>query len=90
MNLQEQFKVIFYSITYGMFFLASYILFRKLQLKKKIFKILLEFIFCIFHIILFYYLLYKINFGVITVYAILFLFVGGFFCHLLYFKNERH
>lgn len=90
MNLSLQFKSLFYSFIYGMFFLYTYKLFRHLILKNKIVKVILEFLFCLIHVILFYYFLYKINNGILSFYLAIFLSLGMFFCKILYFNDKNH
>lgn len=89
MNLESQFKVIFYSFIYGMFFVFSLKLFKMINLKKKIIKVVGELLFCFSHIIIFYYLLYKIDYGILNYYIVIFLIGGGVFCQLLYFSDKN-
>lgn len=90
MGLENQFKVIFYSFIYGMFFLVTLRLMKLIKIRKKILKIIIEFFFCFIHVIIFYFLLYKINYGSLNYYMIIFLILGGLFCQLLYFKDNNH
>ena len=90
MSLENQFKVIFFSFIYGMFFLTAYQILMNVVSKKKIIKILSFFLFCIINVLIFYFLLYKINYGMLSYYIIIFLILGMFFCHLLYFKDNNH
>lgn len=89
MNLETQFKVIFYSFVYGMFFIATFKGLKKIKLKKNFFKVLLELLFCFFHAITFYFLLYRIDYGILGYYIIVFVILGGIFCQLLYFKDKN-
>lgn len=89
MILENQFKVIFYSFIYGMFFVATLKALKLIKIKKKILKIFNEFFFCFTHVTVFYFLLYKINYGNLNYYMIIFLFLGGIFCQLLYFKDNN-
>ena len=88
MSLEEQFKVIFYSFIYGMFYYATFKFLKKICFKKRIFKFLVQFLFSILHVILFYFLLFLINGGIINYYNLIFLVIGMFFCHFLYFKKD--
>lgn len=90
MSLENQFKVIFYSFIYGMLFLSTYKILKRLKFKKNILKIIMEFLFCILHAILFYFLLYKINNGMLSFYILIFLILGGLFCQLLYFNDKKY
>lgn len=90
MNLEEQFKVIFYSFVYGMFFLATIKCLKKIPFKKVAIRFIVSLAFMLSHVSLFYYLLYKINGGMLSFYIILFLSFGAFFCQLLYFGDKKH
>lgn len=90
MELVEQFKVIFYSFIYGMFFLSTYKILKRFKFKNNVLKIIIEFLFCIGHVSLFYFFLYKINSGILTFYIIIFLIIGSIFCHLLYFSDKKY
>ena len=89
MSLDDQFKVIFFSFIYGMFFLASLKVLNLIKFKRKPVKILGELIFCFLHVIIFYFLLYKINYGILNYYIVIFLVCGGLFCQLLYFTDKK-
>lgn len=89
MNLEDQFKVIFYSFIYGMFFITTLKILKLFKFSKKTVKIISEFLFCVLHIIIFYYLLYKIDYGILNYYIVIFLLLGGLFCQLLYFKDKK-
>ena len=89
MTLEEQFKVLFYSFIYGMFFLSSLSLFNLIKIKKKIVKFMLEILFVLSHVIIFYLLLYKINYGVLSFYIFLSFIFGILFCKVLYFSNTK-
>lgn len=87
MNLEEQIKVIFYSFSYGMFYYTTFKFLRKIKFKKNTLKYIVEFLFSIFHVIIYYLLLFLINGGTINYYNFIFLFTGMLFCHLLYFRQ---
>jgi len=89
MELQEQFKVIFYSFIYGMFFITTLRVFKHIMIKNKFIKFFLELIFCLLHSSLFYYLLYNINRGILNYYIIIFLIIGAYFCKLFYFNDKK-
>lgn len=88
MILSEQIRVIFYSFIYGMFFLTTLNYYKKIKINKK-FLILFDFIFLICHISLFYYLLYKINSGMLSLYIGICFVAGCFFCQFLYFNDKK-
>lgn len=90
MNLEEQFKVILYSFSYGMILFFMYKLFKMIIFKKKLLKYIYQLIFCTLNVVLFYFLLYKINNGILNFYIFLFLLLGVFFCKVFYFDKEKH
>lgn len=90
MNLETQFKVIFFSFIYGMFFMYTFNLLKKMNLKRKLIKYMFEFLFCILHISLFYFLLYKINYGILNYYIFIFLVLGGIFCKVFYYNDKNY
>ena len=89
MNLENQFKVIFFSFIYGMLFFMVYKVLINVIFKRNIIKILSFFLFCIINVLFFYFLLYRINYGMLSYYIIIFLILGMLFCHLLYFKDNN-
>lgn len=89
MALDVQFKVVFYSFIYGMFYVYTYKLLRKIKSKSKVIIIIFESLFCFCHLVLFYYLLYLINKGIITTYIIIFFVLGSIFCKVLYFNDKK-
>ena len=89
MNIYEQIKVLFFSFIYGMFLMSSLSIYKKLKINKRIIKFLSELLFCLSSMFIFYYLLYKINNGVLSIYIFIMLFLGVFFCKVLYFNNRN-
>lgn len=89
MNLELQFKVIFYSFIYGMFFFFTLKLLKLIKLKKNKYRFFVELLFFMSHTTLFYYLLYKINNGIINTYIFILFILGMFFCHFLYFGDKK-
>lgn len=89
MNLEEQFKVIFYAFIYGMLFVSTYKLLKKLKFKRIVFKLISEFLFCNIHLLIFYFFLYKINSGILNMYVFIFLVLGGMFCKVFYFGDKK-
>lgn|GEM_PF-5788630 len=89
MDLESQFKVLFYSFIYGILFVSTYKLLRMIKFKKKFLKYLSELFFCLLHLSLFYFLLYKLNYGMLSIYIFLFLILGGLFCHSFYFGDKK-
>ena len=90
MNLAEQFRIIFYSFLYGIFFFSTLHYFKKIKFGKIIIKLMIETIFFIAHTILFYFLLFKINSGMLSMYIVIFMMIGIIFCKVLYYpaKND--
>lgn len=72
-----------------MFFIATLKILKTINFKKKIMKVLCELLFCFFHVVIFYLLLYKIDYGILNYYIVLFLIIGGLFCQLLYFLGKN-
>lgn len=89
MNLESQFKVLFYSFIYGMFFVATYKALRLIKFKKKVLRWITELTFCLAHLFLFYFFLYKLNNGMLSAYTFIFLVLGGLFCQLFYFGDKN-
>lgn len=89
MELEEQFKVVFYSFLYGMFFITTLKTLKFVKINNKIIKFIIELMFCLLHSSLFYYLLYNINKGILNYYIIIFLIVGAYFCKLFYFGDKK-
>ena len=89
MILEEQIKVIFYSFIYGILFLGLYKSFNFKKIKRKNIKSFASFLFCILNAILFYFILYKINNGILNYYIVIFFIIGVFFCKVLYFGDKK-
>lgn len=60
-----------------------------LKVKNVIYKFIFQLIFFVLHVSLFYLLLYKINGGMLSFYIVIFLILGIFSCHLLYFNDKK-
>lgn len=90
MNLELQFKVIFYCFIYGILFFSTLKLVKRIKIKNILYKFLIELLFIVSHTLLFYFLLYKINGGILNFYVFLFLIFGSFFCKVFYFSNKNH
>ena len=72
MILEEQIKIIFISFIYGILFYSGYKLLKCVKIKKRIIRYIIELVFCILNSFLFYYLIYKINGGILSYYIIIF------------------
>lgn len=84
MILSVQIKVIFYSFMYGMLYYCL-LNFLKKNKYKKVFIYLVNIILSV----IFYYLLYKINNGELSIYIFIFLIIGVIFSKLFYFSNKN-
>ena len=89
MILEEQIKIIFLSFIYGILFYSGYKLLKHIKIKKRITRYVIELIFCVMNSLLFYYLIYKINGGILSYYIFIFVIIGNLFCHLLYFNEKK-
>lgn len=77
MPLQVQSLTLFVSFLYGMFFeVTLYFSSNFIYHKNYVFRIISTFIFVMLHIILYFSILERINYGVVHIYAILCLFAG--------------
>lgn len=85
MNLTVQFKVIFFSFIYGMFFYWTLYFASRIKYKVIIKNILFFFL----HTIVFYYLLYKVNAAILNIYIPVFFIFGALFCKVLYFNDKN-
>ena len=72
-----------------MFFLSTLRYFRMIVINNTIAKFLLELLFLLLHVSFFYFLLYKINNGVLSIYIGICFVFGCFFCHLLYYGDKK-
>lgn len=84
MILSIQIKVLFYSFMYGVLYYCS-LKFLKYLKCKKVFIYIINIILSI----LFYYLLYKINNGELSIYIFIFLILGVIFSKVFYFSNKN-
>ncbi len=77
MALSLQINSLLYCFLYGLFFSLGYNLnYKIMKDAKMLFKILVDFVFVLNNILLFYIILLKINFGVIHPYFIMMLAIG--------------
>ncbi len=90
MNLEEQIKVIFFAFSYGIISYFIYNVYKLKKIKGKIIKYLFEFLLCFINVCIFYFLLYKINGGILNIYVLIFLILGEFFCKVLIFNDKKY
>ena len=88
MFLDVQLKVFFFSFIYGIFVYFFYRNILLLKTKKYMVKFSLNFFCCMLIVFLFYFLLYKINYGELNYYIFILFAIGCYFCHLLYYKDK--
>lgn len=81
MTLLVQIKVILYTFMYS---LISYYFYYKIK------NIVVKFIYLPFCTSIYYYLLYKINGGIINVYTLFFVIIGLLFCKVFYFDKKNN
>ena len=89
MVLEEQIKVISYSFVYGILFWGLYKSLNFKRIKSKNIRFIISFLFCVLNSILFYFILYKINNGILNYYIAIFFIIGVFFCKVLYFGDKN-
>ena len=88
MILISQIKAIFLCFVYGLFFCFSFLLFKKSLLYNNVFiKLVLNLLFVLDHILLFFILLGLINNDILHIYYI-FPFLLGILFYIGYFTDE--
>ncbi len=90
MSIEIQFKVSLYSFIFGIYFFAMYKLFSEFKFKNKLINLIFSIIFLNLQTIIFYAILYKINFGMLNVYIFIFLGLGVLFSKSFYFNNKKY
>ena len=88
MNLELQFKTFFISFIYGLLYYNLFKILLLFKIKKKLIKIVSYFIFNILNSIFFFYLIYKINGGILNYYVLIFFLLGVYFCKVFYYGNK--
>lgn len=89
MSLSVQIQVIFYTFLFGLYFSFLFnLLYKTLFTKHLIINIITNFLFITTNTLLYFYLLYKINFGIIHIY-LLFVFLISFFLYNKLFIKIR-
>lgn len=84
MSLGKQFQIILISYLFGMIFLACYDIFNRTfyKLKGKLVRFVFELIFFSVLVTIYYFVIFLINDGILSIYMPLFLIIGG----LVYLK----
>ena len=91
MILRIQILSFFVSFLYGIFFgITVEINDRFLYSSYKFFQILFSFVFIVFHTLLYFLLLLKINFGYVHFYFFLCVFLGYLLCQYVYKWFVKH
>ena len=67
-ELEVQFKIVIVSIVFSMFFTNLYTLIDIMLRRSKVFRSIMELCFFIIVSISYYYIVYKINKGILTIY----------------------
>lgn len=92
MILSVQIISLIISFCYGMFFFLTLEFFSKLIYADSLFvRIIISFLFVVFHTLLYFLILMKINFGYIHIYFFLCIFGGYIMCKVIYkrFVKDR-
>ena len=85
MELEVQFQIFFMSILFGMYLLSSWQLLNRIFFHKYIIiRFFFELLFFTLNFIFYYYLLFKLNGGVFSIYLIIGLTIGFFFHQKFY------
>jgi len=80
MSLEVQIQSLIYSFVFGVFFSYTVNLnYRYLFSSKKVFKIIMNLLFVLVHVLLYFILLRKINSGVLHIYFLLMIIFGFLF-----------
>ena len=89
MSLEVQIQSLIYSFVFGIFFSYTINLnYRYLFSSTKVFKIIINFLFILVHVLLYFILLKMINSGVLHIYFLLVMLIGVLFGHY-YSKRLR-
>lgn len=93
MSLKIQIYSSIFSFLFGIFFsvMLNYC-YKKIKIKNKYGNIIFNLGFAIFHTILYYLLLEKVNYGILHPYCVISVIVGFIVAELLYYKvaNKHH
>lgn len=77
MSLQVQSMTLFASFLYGIFFeVTLYFCSKLIYNKNYVLKVIFTFVFVMVHIILYFLILERINYGIVHIYAVLSLLLG--------------
>lgn len=87
MELEVQFQIFFMSILFGMYLLSSWQFLNRVFLKKIIIRFFFELLFFVFNFIFYYFLLFRLNGGLFSIYLLLGLFIG-FFIHQKFYAPK--
>lgn len=93
MSLQVQLSLVVFSFSFGLFFELIHTISYKIIYCKKIFiKLLFTFILVLLQALLYFYILLKINNGIIHIYGIISLLVGivsFYYLKMLFYKKSK-
>lgn len=87
MNLDTQIITLVFSLLYGCFFcLTLSVSYKIIYNTSFIFKLIGTFIFVLFHVLLYFLVLQKINYGIVHIYSVLCLIVG----YIITYNVQKH
>lgn len=90
MSLKIQILTLLVSLGYGLFFGATMDLnYKFMKQGKTFYTCFLNFLFIIFHILLYFFILQNVNHGIIHPYALLMLFIGVMVEHFTYINIKK-
>ena len=87
MELEVQFQVFFMSILFGMYLLSFWQFLNRIFQKKIIIRFFFELPFFVFNFLFYYYLLFKLNGGLFSIYLLLGILIG-FFLHQKFYAPK--
>lgn len=77
MSLKLQIYSVFFSFLFGIFFSVTLLfIYKKIKLKKRAWRVLFNLLFILTHTFLYYFILEKVNNGILHPYCILSILVG--------------
>ena len=93
MSLETQILLVVFSFFFGMLFeLIHSISYKIIYCKKRVIKVLFTFILILLQSLLYFYILLKINNGIIHIYGIISLLIGilsFYYLKLLFYKKHK-
>ena len=87
MELEVQFQIFFMSILFGMYLLSSWQFLNRIFLNKTVIRFFFELLFFVFNFLFYYFLLFKLNGGIFSIYLTLGILIG-FFIHQKFYAPK--